>query len=29
MYEKKEKKKYEYVWYKNKINWTPQFSKVH
>jgi hypothetical protein len=26
---RKEKKIYEYVWYKNKIKWTPQFSKVH
>jgi hypothetical protein len=25
----KEKKKYEYVWYKNRIKWTPRYSEVH
>jgi hypothetical protein len=25
----RKEKKYEYVWYKNKIKWTPRFFKVH
>jgi hypothetical protein len=25
----RKEKIYEYVWYKNKIKWTPRFSKVH